>query len=175
MTLSNSAPEGKVIMDTMVYSLLNEEAGREERGLSVQFEVNFVNNHNKNENCGRNKGRDKSRGISKSRPKFVCYYCSKRGHKKSYCQYYKRDQKAGKVKLDQIERKKEDKSTTAVVAKEDNDVFLIGEENYLNLADDDCSWIVDSGAAFHVTLHEHLFSSYQGCVFDNVKRWKIKF
>ena len=132
-------------------------------------EANFVDNRGRNENRGRNKGRDKSRGRSKSRPKFVCYYCGKPCHKKFDCRYYKRYQKAGKVIQDQIEHKKERKNTTTVVAKDDNDVFLIGEENYLNLADDDCTWIVDSGAAFHVTPHQHFFLSYQGGDFGNVK------
>ena len=69
-------------MDTVADSLLNEEARRKEIGFS---EANFVDNRDRNENRGRNKGRDKSRGRSKSRPKFVCYYCSKPGHKKSDC------------------------------------------------------------------------------------------
>ena len=133
VTLSNSAPEGKLIMDTVADSLLNEEAKRKERGFS---EANFVDNRGRNENRGRNKGHDKSRGRSKSHPKFVCYYCGKLDHKKSDCRYYKRDQKARKVIQDQIEHKREDKKTTTAV-KDDNDVFLIGEENYLNLVDDD--------------------------------------
>ena len=54
VTLSNSAPEGKLIMDTVADSLLNEEAKRKERGFS---EANFVDNRGRNENCGRNKGR----------------------------------------------------------------------------------------------------------------------
>ena len=45
---------------------------------------------------------------------------------------------AEKVKPDQIEHKKEDKSTTVVAAADENDVFFIGEQNYLNLAYDDC-------------------------------------
>jgi len=87
------------------------------------------------------------------------------------CRYYKRDQKAGKVKPDQLEYKKQDKSPTVVVATEENDVSLIREESYVNLVDNDCSWIVDSGAAFHVTPYEHFFSSYQSGDFGNVKMW----
>ena len=48
-------------------------------------------------------------------------------------------------------------------------MFLIGEENYHNLADNDYSWIVDSGVTFHVTPYEHFFSSYQSGDFGNVK------
>jgi len=48
-------------------------------------------------------------------------------------------------------------------------VFLIGEENYINLAHDDCSWIVDWGASSHVTPHGNYFSSYQNGDFGIVK------
>jgi hypothetical protein len=48
-------------------------------------------------------------------------------------------------------------------------MFLVEEENYLNVASDDCIWIIDSGASFHVTPHEELFSSYQKGDFGMVK------
>ena len=48
-------------------------------------------------------------------------------------------------------------------------MFLIGEENYVNLACDDYSWIVDSGASFHVTPYGNYFSSYQNGDFRIVK------
>jgi len=71
-------------------------------------------------------------------------------------------QKIGIVKPDQIDsKKKEDKSTMVIAADLDDDVFLIGEDNYLNDACDDCSWIVDSGASFHVSPHGGFFSTYQ--------------
>ena len=72
-----------------------------------------------------------------------------------------RYQKAGKVKPTQIEHKKEDKNTTAIATKDNNEVFLTEEESYLNLAYDDCLWIVDSSDAFPITRYEHFFSSYQ--------------
>ena len=80
--LSHSTSEGKLIMDTVANSVLNEEVRRKERGLSIQSEANFVDNRSRNENYGRNKGRDKSRGRPKSRHKFICYYCGKPGYKK---------------------------------------------------------------------------------------------
>ena len=52
---------------------------------------------------------------------------------------------------------------------QDDDVFLIGEDNYLNVACDDCSWIVDSSAPFHVSLHGGFFSTYQSGDFGTVK------
>lgn len=69
VTLSNSAPEGKLTMDTVSDSLLGEEARRMERGESNHPEANVIENRGMNETRGRNKSRDshQSRGRSKSR------------------------------------------------------------------------------------------------------------
>ncbi|KAK4415231.1 Retrovirus-related Pol polyprotein from transposon TNT 1-94 [Sesamum alatum] len=91
-------------------------------------------------------------------------------HKKSECRSFKRDQKNGTVKADTIDlKKKDEKNTTVVATNELDDVFLIGEDKYLNIANDGCSWIVDSGAPFHVTPHQEFFSSYQDGDFGTVK------
>ena len=172
VTLSNSAPDGKLSMDGVADSLMNEEARRKERGMSGQYEANVVDNHGRSETRGRSRthGYEKFRGRSKSRSKFTCFYCGKPGHKKSECQILKRDQKVGNVKPDQVDpKKKKEKSTTAMAANEDVDVFLIGEANYLNVADDESSWIVDSGASFHVTPHVGFFTSYRSGNFGSVK------
>jgi len=117
VTLSDSTRAGKLTMDIVIDSLLNEEARGKERGISLQYEANFVDNHGRSKNCRRNKGCDKSGEGSQSRPKLVCYCCGKPGHKKSNCGYYKRHQKAEKFKPDQIKHKKEDKTVTAIAAK----------------------------------------------------------
>ncbi|KAL4281928.1 hypothetical protein GQ457_03G023330 [Hibiscus cannabinus] len=79
--------------------------------------------------------------------------------------------KNGTVKCDQVDpKKKEENNTTVVAVKEEEDgIFLFGGDNYLNLAQDDCSWIVDSGASFHVTPHIDFFSTYQTSYFGAVK------
>ncbi|RDY05562.1 hypothetical protein CR513_10588, partial [Mucuna pruriens] len=170
VTLSNSTPDGKLSLDTITDSLLNEESRRKERGMSSHSEANVVENRGRSEH--RSKGsRGKSRGRSKSRPRgLTCFYCGKIGHKKQECRFLKRDQKAGSVHPDEIDPKKklEEKTTTAV-ASDDENVFLIGKENYLNVAFDDCTWIVDTGTSFHVTPHEGFFSSYQKGDFGTVK------
>ena len=79
------------------------------------------------------------------------------------------DQKTGKDKPDQIEHKREEKSITAIASKDHNEVFIIGEENYVNSACDGYSWIVDSGASFHITPDGSYFSSYQNGDFGTVK------
>jgi len=55
------------------------------------------------------------------------------------------------------------------VASDDENVFLINNENYLNIASNDCIWIIDSRASFHVTPHRGFFSSYQKRDFGMVK------
>ncbi|KAE8707707.1 hypothetical protein F3Y22_tig00110377pilonHSYRG00170 [Hibiscus syriacus] len=67
VTLSNSALERKLTMDTVSDSLLGDEARRMERGRS------------------------------KSRLKITCYYYGRMGHKKMECRSFKRDQKAGNI------------------------------------------------------------------------------
>ena len=78
--------------------------------------------------------------------------------------------KIGTIKPDQINlKKKEDKSTMAMAVDGDDNVFLIGEDNYLNISCDDCLWIVDSGAFFHISPHGGFFSTYQSGDFGMVK------
>ena len=98
-----------------------------------------------------------------------CYYLEKSSHKKSECRFLKRDQKARTVHANQINPKKNEGGTTTVVASGDENVFLIDNENYLNIAYDDCIWIIEFGASFHVTLHGGFFSSYQKGDFGMVK------
>ena len=168
VTLSNSTPEGKLSMDSVTDSLLNEESRRRERGLNNQFEANVVENRGRSKNRGKGGG-GKSQGRSKSRTRLSCYYCGKPGHIKSECRFLKRDQQAGTVHPDQINPKKKEDGKTTAVASNDGDIFLVGEDNYLNVASDECIWIIDSGASFHVTPHEEFFSSYQKGDFGMVK------
>jgi len=152
-------------MDTISYSLLNEESRRKERGTNFQYEANVIEKRGKGETRGRNesRGRNKSKakGCSQSCTRTtICYYCSKEGHKRFDCKVLKRDQKVEIVHPDLVDQKKKDCTPTTVVAV-DGDIFLIGEYNYLNVAYGDCSWIVDSRASFHVSPHEDFFSNYK--------------
>ena len=62
---------------------------------------------------------------------------------------------------------KNEGGTTTAVASDDDNVFLIGNENYLNIASDDCIWIIDSRASFRVTPHEGFCSSNQKGFFSS--------
>ncbi|KAE9588655.1 putative RNA-directed DNA polymerase [Lupinus albus] len=160
-------------MDTVSDSLLNEESKRKEQSISFHSEANFVERRGRSETHGKNgsRGRRKSRfrGHSQSHMRsIICYYCSKEGHKRSECRSLKRDQKAGNVHEDLVDRRKNGHKPTTAIAVDD-DVLLIGEDNYLNVAYGDCSWIVDFGASFHVSPHESFFSNYKKGDYGTVK------
>ena len=57
----------------------------------------------------------------------------------------------------------------------EEELMLITEESELNLAGDEMTWVVDSGASFHLTPDRKCFSSYttgdHNCVWmGNVKK-----
>jgi hypothetical protein len=134
VSLSNSAPEGKLTMEMVKASLLNEETRRKDMGSSNRSEANYVAQDDKR---GRSKNRtshnrDSSRGRSKSKSKFTCHYCNKPGHLKKYCRKWKRDKsKERKDKGESSEQQADEKKTTAVAIGED--LLFIGDQGYLNL------------------------------------------
>ena len=172
VTLNNSIPDGKISMDIVSNSLLNEESWKKERGITFQYEANVIKKRGRGETRGKNesRGRNKSKvkGRSQSRTRTICFYCSKEGHKIFKCRSLNRDQKAETVHPYSVDPKKKDCTPTTVVAV-DNDVFLIGEDNYLNVAYGDFSWIVDSSASFIVSPHEDFFSNYKKGDYGTVK------
>ncbi len=169
VTLSNSAPDGKLTTDTVTDSVLNEEARRKERGSSSYSEANVFESRGRTDNRGSDqRGQDKPRGRSKSRSRISCYYCGKPGHKKDVCRILKRDQRAGTVRPDAIDPRKEaEERTAAVVMKSGSELYFIGEDNYHNSTYDSSSWIIDSGASYHVTPHEGFFSTYR-------PKWRLR-
>jgi len=112
----------------------------------------------------------------KSKPKVVsilhqnnnCYYCNEEGHKRSECRFLKRDQKVGIVHPNLVDPKKKDCTPTTVIVV-DNVIFLIEEDNYLNVAYGDYSWIVDPCASFNVSPYEDFFSHYKKGDYGTVK------
>ncbi|VFQ63590.1 unnamed protein product [Cuscuta campestris] len=126
LSLSNSAPDGKMTMEMVKASLLNEEARRKESGYPSQAEANVISESSRGRSKSRNPHyRDKSRGRSKSRKRdFICHYCQKPGHIERFCRKKKRDMsKERKDKNENSEQKPEEKNTTAL-ASSDGDLFL---------------------------------------------------
>ncbi|KAF1863252.1 hypothetical protein Lal_00031336 [Lupinus albus] len=119
VTLSNSVPDGKVSMDTVSNSLLNEESRRKEQKM-LWRDVEEV------KHMGRMDLVEEEKTDSE-----VTLNLAREGHERSECRSLKRDQKAGNVHEDLVDpRKNGHKPTTAIAA--DDDVLLIGEDNYLN-------------------------------------------
>jgi len=120
---------------------------RKERGTNFQYEANVIEKRGRGETRGRidSRGRNKSKakGRSQSHTRItICYYCSKESHKRFECRVLKRDQKVETIHPYLVDPKKKDCTPTTVVVVDD-DIFLIGEDNYLNVAYGDFSWIVD--------------------------------
>ncbi|VFR02614.1 unnamed protein product [Cuscuta campestris] len=171
VSLSNSAPNGKMTMEMVKASLLNEEARRKESGYPIQAEANVIPESSRGRSKSRNPHyRDKSRGRSKSRKRdFICHYCQKPGHIERFCRKKKRDMsRERKDKNENSEHKPEEKNTTAL-ASSDDDLFVIGDHGLLNVACDDCTWVIDSGASYHITSHMEYFSSYTSGDFGHVR------
>ncbi|RDX62911.1 hypothetical protein CR513_58714, partial [Mucuna pruriens] len=138
VTLSNYVLEGKLSMNSITNNLLNEESRWRERGLNNHFEANVVENKGRNKNHNKG-GYGKSQGRSKFGIRLCCYYYDKSGHRKSECRFLKRDQHVGTIYPSQIGSKKKKKNgITTMVASNDENVFLVEEENYLDVAFDDC-------------------------------------
>ena len=53
ITLSNSVPDGKLSMDNVTDSLLNEESRQKERGLSSHFKANVVEHRGRSKHYGK--------------------------------------------------------------------------------------------------------------------------
>ena len=171
VSLSNSAPDGKMTMDMVTASLLNEESRRKESGFSSQVEANVIPESSRGRSKSRNpQNRDKSKGRSNSRRReFTCHYCQKPGHIERFCRKKKREMsRERKEKNENSEQKSDEKNTTAL-AFSDNDLFIISDHELLNIACDDCTWVIDSGASYHITSHREYFSSYTSGDFGYVR------
>ncbi|KAK8487100.1 hypothetical protein V6N11_084446 [Hibiscus sabdariffa] len=78
-----------------------------------------------------------------------------KGHIKKYCFKLKRENKGGGHKHD---RNDEEKSERVVVTCED--LMVICDENLVNLACDETSWMIDTGTSTHITSRRDFFTSY---------------
>ena len=156
ISLTNSAPNGKVSMQLVKGGILNEEMRRKTQNFSSHSEMLVTKTRGRNQNRSQ-KDRGKSRSKSKSRYKNVeCYYYHKMGHVKKYCFLWKKENK-GK------QEKKDDGGNDPVSSVSDDllTVDIVDYEYKVNLvSDDEFSWVIDSGASIHVTPKKEFFTSY---------------
>ena len=88
-------------------------------------------------------------------------YCGKPGHFQKNCRHFRKDKETDDTdsKGTGPEGRPDRKGTTAIAASKE-ELMLITEESEINLAGDEMTWVVDSGASFHLTPDRKGFSSY---------------
>lgn len=75
-------------------------------------------------------------------------------------------QKKNLRKRNEDKEKKNDKDTTTIAHK--GDVYIIYDYNYVNLACQNSTWIINSSTSYHVNLTRDLFLSYTVGVFGTI-------
>jgi hypothetical protein len=147
MDVSNSVSSSNTLkFDDVVGVILSEEMRRKSTG---ETSGNALNMENRGRQKDRGKGswnRGNSRkGRSKYRlGKIECWNCGKKGHLKKYCIDPKK-QRDGQQEINQEE------NVTGDVLQ---DALILSVDNISK------SWVVDSGASFHVTPHRKHFLDY---------------
>ena len=150
VSVTNSAPEGKVTSEMVKDRLFNEQSRRKKNGETFEALVS-----EKQERRERSKSRfhqNQQRGRSKSRSKknFTCHHCGKPGHFKRECRIWKAEQS----------RNQPAETSQANTAIAGDEVEVVLDDKIINLAYQDQTWVVDTGASFHVTSRKDIFSSY---------------
>ena len=50
--------------------------------------------------------------------------------------------------------------TTSAIATSEDEILFICEQAITNIAREECTWVIDSGASFHITPSRECFSTY---------------
>jgi hypothetical protein len=159
MSLFNSAPKGVINMDLAKSRVLNEEMRRKSQGSSSQSEVLVTEKRGRSKSKGP-KNRDKSKNKSNKFADVECHHCGMKGHIKKHCRQLKRENK---------EKGKETKNDDRIATTTAGDFFTVYDDEVVNLACHETSWVIDSGASTHVTSQRDLFTSYTAGDFGIVK------
>ena len=87
----------------------------------------------------------------------MCFYCGKPSIFQRNCGHLKQE----KGIVNDVEPRKifDDKNTLAIATSEEELLFIC-EQASVNLANVECSWVVDFGASFQLTPKRECFSSY---------------
>ncbi|GJR03812.1 putative RNA-directed DNA polymerase [Tanacetum coccineum] len=160
-SLSNSAPDGVITMELAKGSILNEETRRKSQGSSSQSDVLVTERRGRSQSrCPSNRGNHRS---SSSKGKFVdveCYHCHKKGHTMKFCCRMKKEQEKTTNTKKNKHKKDDDGDDNTEVNTTTDEFFVCYDYDMVNLANDDSSWILNSGATCHVTTRKYYYSSY---------------
>ncbi|CAH1444283.1 unnamed protein product [Lactuca virosa] len=169
-SFSNSAPDGIITMELAKGGVLNEEMRRKSQGSSSHSDVLVTESRGRSPSRGPN---NKGKYRSKSKGKFVdyeCNHCGRKGHTIQFCRQLKRENKKTNYNNQKNNHKKDDGGNdTAEVNTATEEFFICCDYDMVNLAHDDSSWVVDSGATCHVTSQRDFYTSYTPGDFGNVK------
>ena len=147
----------------MKSSLLDEEVCRKDKDTSSDSKALLTESERGRQRNHSPQNREKSGTQSKSRGRPTCFCCGKPGHFQKNYRHFRKDKETNdtdsKRSLDRNgkdQRGPDRKGTTAIAASEE-ELMLITEENELNLDGDETTWVVDSGASFHLTPDRKCF------------------
>ena len=62
-----------------------------------------------------------------------------------------------------------DRKNTSAIAVSEEELLLMSEQSEVNLTGEESTWVVDSGASFHLTPDRKCFSSYRTGELGSVK------
>ena len=167
MTLSTSCQEENLSLQMVKTSILNEETTRKDKGVLSQSETNVAQHSGRGRSKQRSpQRRDKSQATSKFTRKLTCFYSGKPGHFQKDCRHLKKDK--GTSNDDEPRKISEEKGTSTMSTSEEELLFIC-EQARENLTNQECTWVIDSGASFHITPSKDYFSIYSAGDYGSVK------
>ena len=163
MSITSIASKAVVNIEDVKGSILNEKMRRKSQS-SSQSDVLIADSRGRKQTRSQHQ-RDKSRGRSKRYANVECHHCKKKGHIKKFCRKFKNEQERTSGK----EEKKGDNNDDERAAITTDEFQVLHDDEVVNLATHETSWVIDSGASIHTTSRIEFFSSYKPGEFGVVR------